>query len=80
MNYIEQINNLAWKFPNQKRHVRLEKLRDSELEVIRRVVRNNRDTCNTWFAISADQWYNDISYLLKFRKKDREIRMQLKQS
>lgn len=80
MEYIEKINNLHWKFPNQKTHVRLERLRDSELEAIRRVVRNNRDTCSSWFAIPSDQWFNDITYLLKFRKKDREIRMQLKQS
>ena len=71
MTYIEQIQNLHWKFPSQKYHIRLEKLKDHELESIRRIVRNNRDTHKSWFAISADQWFNDVSFLLKFRKKNR---------
>lgn len=77
MQYIESVNNLHWKFANAKVHVRLEKLRDYELEKIRTIVRNNSDTHKTWFAITAEQWFNDVTYLLKFRKKNRELKNQL---
>lgn len=75
---IDSINNLHWKFANAKTHVRLEKLRDHELEKIRAIVRNNSDIHKNWFAISAEQWFNDVTYLLKFRKKNRELTKQIK--
>jgi len=78
LSQIEAVNNLHWKFPHQTTHVRIEKLRDFELEKIRTIVRNNSDTHKVWFAISAEQWFNDVTYLLKHRKKNRELKLQIK--
>jgi len=73
---IELIQNLHWKFPNTKSFIRLEKLKDHELENIRTVVRRNKHTTKVWFAISSEQWFNDITLLLKHRKKDKELTLQ----
>lgn len=78
MQDIELIHNLHWKFPNSKSYVRLERLKDFELENIRRFVRKNKRTQSTWFAISSEKWFNDITLLLKHRKKDKELTEQLK--
>jgi len=75
---IEAVNNLHWKFADSKTHIRIEKLRDFELEKIRMIVRNNSDTHPIWFAISAEQWFDDVTFLLKHRKKNRELKLQLK--
>ena len=42
------------------------------------IVRNNSDTHPIWFAISAEQWFDDVTFLLKHRKKNRELKLQLK--
>lgn len=78
MQTIDLVNNLHWKFANSKTHVRLENLRDYELEKIRTIVRNNSDTQKIWFAITSEQWFEDVTYLLKFRKKNRELTKQIK--
>lgn len=80
MTDIEKIENLHWKFPKDKTHKPLKKLRDFELQQIRSFVRKNKHVTTTWFALPSEKWFNDITLLLKHRQKSREIRQQLKKN
>lgn len=80
MTHIEKIENLHWKFPNDRTLKPLRKYRDYELNQIRNIVRNNKTATSNWFAIPAKQWFEDITELLKYRKVSREVKLTLQKN
>lgn len=80
MTDIEKIENLHWKFPNDRTLKPLKKYRDYELKQIKNIVRNNKASTSNWFAIPSQKWFEDITMLLQYRKKSREIKLTSKKN
>ncbi len=67
---ISIIENLHWKLP-KKGLIPIAKLTDNQLNIIRSIVKNNREKVSHNFGISNEQWYEDITYLLNYRRVER---------